>query len=89
MTNLALRDVTDIRGRPRQSLSRSTRWATLVAAELVAATKGLGFMIKGAADFLVTDVVILGILVIATVAIVMEMGLRVVQRVVAPWQGRE
>jgi taurine transport system permease protein len=64
-------------------------WATLVAAELVAATKGLGFMIKGAADFLVTDVVILGILVIAATAIVMEMGLRVVQRVVAPWQGRE
>lgn len=64
-------------------------WATLVAAELVAATKGLGFMIKGAADFLVTDVVILGILVIAATAIVMEIGLRVVQRVVAPWQGRE
>ena len=64
-------------------------WATLVAAELIAATKGLGFMIKGAADFLVTDVVILGILVIAAAAIVMEMGLRVVQRVVAPWQGRE
>jgi taurine transport system permease protein len=64
-------------------------WATLVAAELVAATKGLGFMIKGAADFLVTDVVILGIIVIAATAIVMEMGLRVVQRLVAPWQGRE
>jgi len=66
-----------------------TGWATLVAAELVAATKGLGFMIKGAADFLVTDVVILGILVIAVVAIVMEIGLRLIQRVVAPWQGRE
>jgi taurine transport system permease protein len=66
-----------------------TGWATLVAAELVAATKGLGFMIKGAADFLVTDVVILGILVIAAVAIVMEIGLRLIQRVVAPWQGRE
>jgi taurine transport system permease protein len=66
-----------------------TGWATLVAAELVAATKGLGFMIKGAADFLVTDVVILGIVVIAAVAIVMEIGLRLVQRVIAPWQGRE
>lgn len=54
-------------------------WATPVAAELVAATKGLGFMIKGAADFLVTDVVIFGILVIAAAAIVMEIGLRVVR----------
>jgi taurine transport system permease protein len=66
-----------------------TGWSTLVAAELVAATKGLGFMIKGAADFLVTDVVILGIIVIAAVAIMMEIGLRIVQRLVAPWQGHE
>jgi hypothetical protein len=40
-------------------------WTTLVAAELIAATKGLGFMIQSAAQFLVTDVVIMGILVIA------------------------
>jgi taurine transport system permease protein len=66
-----------------------TGWATLVAAELVAATQGLGFMIKGAADFLVTDVVILGILVIAAAAIVMELGLRLVQRTLAPWQGHQ
>lgn len=66
-----------------------TGWATLVAAELVAATRGLGFMIKGAADFLVTDVVVLGILVIAAVAIVLETGLRLAQRVLAPWQGHE
>ena len=65
-----------------------TGWATLVAAELVAATRGLGFMIKGAADFLVTDVVILGILVIAFLAIVMEFALRFLQRVFTPWQGR-
>lgn len=66
-----------------------TGWATLVAAELVAATRGLGFMIKGAADFLVTDVVILGIFVIAAAAIVMEIALRLLQRALAPWQGRQ
>ncbi|WP_287096019.1 ABC transporter permease subunit, partial [Mesorhizobium sp.] len=33
-------------------------WTTLVAAELIAATQGLGFMIQSAAQFLVTDVVI-------------------------------
>ena len=32
-------------------------WSTLVAAELVAATRGLGFVIQSAAAFLVTDVV--------------------------------
>ncbi|ABQ34692.1 MULTISPECIES: ABC transporter permease subunit [Bradyrhizobium] len=66
-----------------------TGWATLVAAELVAATRGLGFMIKGASDFLVTDVVVLGILVIAVIAFALELALRVVQRVLVPWQGRD
>ena len=43
-------------------------WSTLVAAELIAATRGVGFMIQSAAAFLVTDVVLLGILVIALIA---------------------
>jgi taurine transport system permease protein len=64
-------------------------WATLVAAELIAATSGLGFMIKGAADFLVTDVVILGILTIGVAAVVMEALLRLFQRVFVPWQGHD
>ncbi|MCG4788523.1 ABC transporter permease subunit, partial [Roseburia faecis] len=50
-------------------------WSTLVAAELIAATSGLGFMVQSAAQFLVTDVVVLGILVIAIIAFAMEMGL--------------
>ena len=44
-------------------------WTTLVAAELVAATSGIGFMIQSAAQFLVTDIVIAGIVVIALIAI--------------------
>ncbi|MCL2895086.1 taurine ABC transporter permease TauC [Brenneria tiliae] len=63
-------------------------WSTLVAAELVAATQGLGFMVQAASQFLVTDVVILGILVIAIVAVVMEIGLRYLQRKLAPWHGQ-
>jgi taurine transport system permease protein len=46
-------------------------------------------MIKGAADFLVTDVVILGILVIAFIAVAMEFGLRLLQRILAPWHSHE
>lgn len=63
-------------------------WSTLVAAELVAATSGLGFMIKSAADYLVTEVVILGILVIAAVAFALEALLRVAQRRLTPWHGK-
>jgi len=63
-------------------------WSTLVAAELIAATRGLGFMIQSAAQFLVTDVVIMGILVIALIASTFEYGLRWLQRKYVPWEGR-
>ena len=59
-----------------------------VTAELIAATSGLGFMVQSAAQFLVTDVVVLGILVIALIAFAMEMGLRALQRKLVPWHGQ-
>ena len=63
-------------------------WSTLVAAELIAATSGLGFMVQSAAQFLVTDVVVLGILLIALIAFTLEMGLRALQRKLVPWHGQ-
>ncbi len=64
-------------------------WSTLVAAELVAATRGFGFMIQSAAQFLVTDVVLMGILVIAAVAFALEFALRWLERVLVPWAGKQ
>jgi len=63
-------------------------WSTLVAAELIAATRGLGFMIQSAAQFLVTDVVVMGIIVIALIAFFFEWGLRRLQTVLVPWDGQ-
>lgn len=63
-------------------------WSTLVAAELIAATSGLGFMVQSAAQFLVTDVVVLGILVIALIAFGLEICLRALQRRLVPWHGQ-
>lgn len=60
-------------------------WTTLVAAELVAATSGIGFMIQSAAQFLVTDIVIAGIVVIALIAILLENVARFVERRLVPW----
>lgn len=65
-----------------------TGWSTLVAAELIAATQGLGFMIQSASQFLVTDLVVAGILVIALVAFVLEVSLRWLQGRLAPWEGQ-
>lgn len=60
-------------------------WSTLVAAELVAASRGLGFMIQSAAQFLVTDIVIVGIFVISALAFAFEALLRVVERLFVRW----
>lgn len=62
-------------------------WTTLVAAELIAATEGLGFMIQSAAQFLVTDVVIMGIFIIAAIAFAIEFVLRRLERRLVPWSG--
>ncbi|MRS17038.1 taurine ABC transporter permease TauC [Enterobacteriaceae bacterium RIT691] len=62
-------------------------WSTLVAAELIAATRGLGFMVQSAGEFLATDVVLAGIAVIAIIAFILEMSLRALQRRLTPWHG--
>jgi len=63
-------------------------WTTLVAAEMVAAESGLGFMVLNAKDFLATDVVISGILVIGAVAYAFDLLLRKVEDKLVPWKGR-
>lgn len=60
-------------------------WSTLVAAELVAATRGLGFMVQSAAQMLVTDAVIVGILMIALIAALLEIGLRALEKKFVGW----
>ncbi|MCM2474969.1 ABC transporter permease subunit [Rhizobium sp. CG5] len=69
-------------------IALGTGWSTLVAAELIAASQGLGFMIQSAAQFLVTDVVIAGIAVIAFIAILLELAARVLERALVPWANR-
>jgi taurine transport system permease protein len=63
-------------------------WTTLVAAEMVAATVGLGQMVLNASNFLRTDVVIMGIVVIGGVAYLFDLLMRYVERVVVPWKGK-
>ncbi|MBE7204435.1 MAG: ABC transporter permease subunit [Parafilimonas terrae] len=62
-------------------------WSTLVAAELIAATRGIGYMIMSAAQFLATDVVFVGIGVIAAFAFLFSLGMRLLERWLVPWKG--
>jgi len=63
-------------------------WTTLVAAEMVAASAGLGQMVLNASNFLRTDVVIMGIVVIGVVAYAFDLLMRYIERAVVPWKGK-
>ena len=63
-------------------------WTTLVAAEMVAATKGLGYMVLTASQFLQTSTVVMGIIVIAAIAYGFDLLMRFIERKVVPWKGR-
>jgi taurine transport system permease protein len=62
-------------------------FTTLVAAEMVAATAGLGQMVLNASNFLRTDVVIMGIVVIGVVAYLFDLLMRWVEHRAVPWKG--
>ncbi len=63
-------------------------WTTLVAAEMVAANKGLGQMVLNASNFLRTDIVIMGIIVIGVVAYLFDLLMRYIEQLVVPWKGK-
>ena len=60
----------------------------LVAAELIAARSGLGYMIMSAANFLSTDVVFVGLILIAVLAFLFASGMRWLERRLVPWKGK-
>jgi taurine transport system permease protein len=55
---------------------------------MVAAQAGLGQLVLNASNFLRTDVVVMGILVIGLFATLFELGLRWLERVLVPWKGQ-
>lgn len=63
-------------------------WTTLVAAEMVAAHRGLGFMVLNAAQFLASDTVIMGIIVIGIFAFAFDLLIRYMEKVLIPWKGK-
>lgn len=63
-------------------------WTTLVAAEMVASARGLGFMVLNAAQYLASDTVIMGILVIGFFAFAFDLLIRYVEKLLIPWKGK-
>ncbi len=63
-------------------------WGTVVAAELVAAEKGLGMMIMVASKFQLTDIVIVGIILIGIIGFLIDVGIRWLENWLVPWKGK-
>lgn len=66
----------------------ATGWAILVAAELIAAQRGLGFMMTNARRFVRTDSLLVGIICIGVFAFTMDRILRVIDARVLRWMER-
>jgi len=63
-------------------------WAIVVAAELIAAQAGLGFLVMDATTFFRVPDVYIGILIIGLIGLTLEMIARGLERSLLHWQGR-
>ncbi len=67
-------------------VSLSSSWSTLVAAEMLASTKGLGYMIQMGRNVIRPDIIIVGMLTIGLVGAFMGWVLGLFEKKVAPWR---
>jgi ABC-type nitrate/sulfonate/bicarbonate transport system permease component len=61
-------------------------WMSIVAAELVAASSGLGYMIMYYREVLRTDAIIVGMLTIGVIGLSMDLATRWLERRLMPWR---
>ena len=67
-------------------LGVSASLTTLIAAELTGASKGLGMMIQKAQGYYDMSTVLLGIIIIGVIGLLMEKGIRFLERRLTGWQ---
>ena len=67
-------------------ISLGFTYSVLVAAEIVAATAGVGWMVWDAAKFLLSDIVIMGLIVLGLTGLVLDLLLRRLERILTPWR---
>jgi sulfonate transport system permease protein len=60
-------------------------WLTLIVAETISATSGIGYMAMNAREFLLTDVVVFAILVYAALGKLADSAVRLLERLCLSW----
>jgi len=64
-------------------------YTTLVAAEMVAAVSGIGWMVLDASKFLRSDVIFVGIIIMGIIAVLIDACVRWIQKTQIPWLGQD
>ncbi|MDR1309122.1 MAG: ABC transporter permease [Deltaproteobacteria bacterium] len=64
-------------------------WTTLIAAEMVAAQSGMGWMVMNASSYMRTDLVMLGIILLGLAGYLLDLALVRIERLAVPWAGKE
>lgn len=62
-------------------------YTTLVSSEMVAATSGIGWMVLDASNFLKSDVIFVGIIIMGITGVIIDAGLRFLERKIIFWKG--
>ena len=63
-------------------------WTCLVAAELIAATAGLGWLVQEAGQQLQVGIIFIAILAIGLIGYAMDLAIRLLEHALVPWKGR-
>ncbi len=63
-------------------------YTTLVSAEIVAATSGIGWMVLDASKFLRSDVIFMGIIVMGLTGLLLDRLVRLAETRLVPWKGK-
>lgn len=69
--------------------SMAAAFGTLVAAEMVAAVTGIGWMVFDASRFLRSDVIFAGLIVMGFTSIILDRTIRFAESKFVPWKGKE
>lgn len=69
-------------------VANGVAWTCLVAAELIAAQSGLGWMVQSAGQALRVEIVIAGIILIGLFGYATELVIRFFEKLLVPWKGQ-
>lgn len=69
-------------------LALGVSWTTVVAAEIVASSAGIGYRINDARMMMEPEVILVGVLAIGVVGVIMDKGLMVLSKKLTPWLGK-